>query len=155
MFTKVLIGSAVGMAAVTRIKNENLRASIGIPLVALMMFSLLSMSVGAQWRPDKTYYNIVSDGNFYTTAHDMSTAIAIAMGTLEYNGAVLRTINVDFDDFDTPLFSHFHRKSSPGNVYICYVTRNSNGYVIWFRYLIDEPIEFEEEYAILEYEGLD
>lgn len=155
MFTKVLIGSAVGMAAVTRIKNENLRASIGLPLVALMMFSLLSMSVGAQWRPDRPDYEVLSDGNFYTTAHDMQTALSIALNTLEYNGAKMHTLNVNRKEIDAPLFNHFHRSNDKGRVYVAYVARTKTGYVIWFRYLIDEPIEFEEEYIVLEYEGMD
>lgn len=109
----------------------------------------------AQWIADRDEYQIISPGNFHTQAHDMSTAVSIALGTLEYNGAVLRTVDVNVDEIDVPLFSHFYRKSSPEYVYICYVTRTETGYDIWFKYLIDEPIIFNEQFALLEYDPND
>lgn len=153
MHTKFFIVAAIGMIAVKRIKNEYLRASIGIPIVAFIMFMLLTMSVSAQWKPDRSDYEVLSDGNFYTTAHDMNTALSIALNTLDYNGAKMHTLNVDRKDIDVPLFNYFHRDTS--RVYIVYVARTKTGYVIWFRYLPDEPVEFEEEYTILEYEGVE
>ena len=155
MHAKILIASMVGMAIVTRIKNEYLRASLGIPIVAFIMFMLLSMSVSAQWKPDRTDYEVLSSGNFYTTAHDMNTALSIALNTLEYNGAKMHSLNVNRKDIDTPLFNYFHRSSEADRVYITYVARTKTGYVIWFRYLPEGPVEFDEEYTILEYEGLD
>lgn len=153
MYAKVLIASVVGMAIVTRIKNEYLRASVGIPIVALMMFMLLSLSVSAQWVPDRPDYEVLSEGNFYTTASDMNTAIAIAMNTLEYNNAKMHTIKVERSDIDAPIFAHFHRTNE--FVYIAYVARTKTGYVVWFRYLPEQRYEFEEEYLILEYEGME
>lgn len=153
MHAKVLIASMVGMAIVTRIKNEYLRASFGIPIVAFIMFMLLAMSVSAQWKPDRPDYEVLSSGNFYTTAHDMNTALSIALNTLEYNGAKMHSLNVDRKDVDTPLFNYFHREAD--RVYITYVARTKTGYVIWFRYLPEGPVEFDEEYTILEYEGMD
>jgi len=153
MYAKVLIASVVGMAIVTRIKNEYLRASIGIPIVALMMFMLLSLSVSAQWVPDRPDYEVLNDGNFYTKASDMNTALSIALNTLEYNNAKMHTLNVDRSDIDAPLYNHFHRNNQ--FVYIVYVARAKTGYVIWFRYLPEKRYEFEEEYSIIEYEGLD
>ena len=153
MYTKFFIASVVGMAAVKRIKNENIRASIGIPLVALMMFFLLSMSVQAQWKPDRAEYNVLSDRNFHTTAHDMNTALSIALSTLKYNGAKMHTVDVDHDEIDAPLFSHFHRDNQESFVYVCYVARTKTGYVIWFRFLPNERVEFTEDYIILEYAG--
>jgi hypothetical protein len=155
MHAKILIASMVGMAIVTRIKNEYLRASLGIPIVAFIMFMLLSMSVSAQWKPDRPDYEVLSSGNFYTTAHDMNTALSIALNTLEYNGAKMHSLNVNRKDIDTPLFNYFHRSSDADRVYITYVARTKTGYVIWFRYLPEGPVEFDEEYTILEYEGLD
>ena len=155
MHTKFFIVAAVGMIAVKQIKNEYVRASIGIPIVAFMMFMMLSMSVSAQWEPDRDEYEVLSDGNFYTTAHDMQTALSIALSTLEYNGAKMHTLNVNRKDIDAPLFNHFHRPGEVGHVYIAYVARTKTGYVIWFRYLPESPVEFEEEYTIIEYEGLD
>lgn len=145
----------VGMAIVTRIKNEYIRASLGIPIVAFIMFMLLTMSVSAQWKPDRSDYEVLSDGNFYTTANDMNTALNIALNTLEYNGAKMHTLNVNRKDIDAPLFNHFHRPGETGYVYICYVARTKTGYVIWFKYLDDEPVEFEEEYTIIVYEGVE
>ena len=153
MHAKILIASMVGMAIVTRIKNEYLRASLGIPIVAFIMFMLLSMSVSAQWKPDRPDYEVLSSGNFYTTAHDMNTALSIALNTLEYNGAKMHSLNVNRKDIDTPLFNYFHREAD--RVYITYVARTKTGYVIWFRYLPDGPVEFDEEYTILEYEGVE
>ena len=153
MHAKVLIASMVGMAIVTRIKNEYVRASLGIPIVAFIMFMLLSMSVSAQWKPDRPDYEVLSSGNFYTTAHDMNTALSIALNTLEYNGAKMHSLNVNRKDIDTPLFNYFHKSSAPDQVYIAYVARTKTGYVIWFRSLPDVPVEFDEEYAVLEYEG--
>ena len=140
----------VGMAIVTRIKNEYLRASIGIPLVAFMMFMLLSLSVSAQWIPDNTKYNVVSDGNFYTTEPDMLTALSTALSTLQYNGAKMHTLNVDKNDINSPLFNYFLREKDM--VYVVYVARTkSNDYVIWFKFLPNESTEFEEEFVTLEY----
>ena len=155
MYAKFLIASMVGMAIVTRIKNEYVRASIGVPLVAFIMFMLLAMSVSAQWKPDRPDYEVLSDGNFYTTAHDMNTALSIALNTLDYNGAKMHTLNVNRKDVDAPFFNYFHRPEEVNRVYIAYVARTKTGYVIWFRYLPEGPVDFEEEYTIIQYEGLD
>jgi hypothetical protein len=152
MHAKVLIASMVGMAIVTRIKNENLRASLGIPLVAVIMFMLLSLSVSAQWIPDRQEYNVVSKGNFYTTEPDMATALSTALSTLQYNGAKMHTLNVDKKDINSPLFNYFIRSNEEDMVYVAYVARTkSNDYVVWFKFLPNETTEFEEEFVILEY----
>ena len=119
----------------------------------LLIFVLATSTAYAQWKPDRADYEVLNDGNFYTTAHDMQTAITIALNTLEYNGAKMHTININRKDIDTPLFNYFHRSSSPGYVFITYIARTKTGYVIWFRYLPDVPVEFDEEYVVLEYEG--
>ena len=119
----------------------------------LLIFVLTTSVANAQWKPDKSEYNELSAGNFWATAPDMHTALAIALTTLEYNGAKMHTLNIDKKDTNAPLFNYFHRDTEPEFVYITYVAKTKTGYVIWFRYLIDEPIDFEEEYTILEYEG--
>jgi hypothetical protein len=152
MSIRILIASMVGMAIVTRIKNENLRASLGIPLVAVMMFMLLSLSVSAQWIPDRQEYNVVSRGNFYTTEPDMATALATALSTLQYNGAKMHTLNVDKKDINSPLFNYFIRSNEEDMVYVVYVARTkANDYVVWFKFLPNESTDFEEEFVILEY----
>ena len=151
MSIRFLIASMVGMAIVTRIKNENIRASIGLPLVAVMMFTLLSLSVSAQWVPDRPDYNVLSDGNFYKSEPDMASALSTALSTLEYNGAKMHTLNVNRDDIDAPFFNHFHRTDE--FVYIAYVARTKTGYVVWFRYLPEQSYDFEEEYLIISYES--
>jgi len=118
----------------------------------LLIFVMTSSIANAQWKPDRADYNQLSAGNFWTTAPDMQTALAIALNTLEYNGAKMHTLNIDKKDTNSPLFNYFHRDDEPGFVYVSYVARTKTGYVIWFRHLLDEPIEFEEEYTILEYE---
>ena len=117
----------------------------------LLIFALTASSANAQWVPDRPEYEVLSDGNFYTTAHDMSSALSIALSTLEYNNAKMHTLKVDRDNIDAPLFSHFHRNNY--FVYIAYVARTKEGYVIWFRYLPEKSYEFEEEFVVLEYEG--
>jgi hypothetical protein len=120
----------------------------------LLLILVLATSVAhAQWEPDRADYEVLSDGNFYTTAHDMQTALAIALNTLEYNGAKMHTLNINRKDIDSPFFNHFHRPEDQEHVYIAYVARTETGYVIWFRFLPDEPIIFDEEYVIIEYEG--
>ena len=119
----------------------------------LLIFLLASGSSNARWRPDRADYQILNDGNFWTTAHDMQTALSIALNTLEYNGAKMHTLDIDKKDIDLPLFNYFHRDNEADYVYITYVTRTEDGYVIWFRYLPDKPTTFEEDFAILEYEG--
>lgn len=152
MSIRFLIASMVGMAIVTRIKNENLRASLGIPLVAVMMFMLLSLSVSAQWIPDRQEYNVVSRGNFYTTEPDMATALSTALSTLQYNGAKMHTLNVDKKDINSPLFNYFIRSNEEDMVYVAYVARTkANDYVVWFKFIPNETTEFEEEFVILEY----
>ena len=158
MYAILLALSAIGMMAVARIKNDILRASIGIPIVfAMFCLGMLTFAsaISAQWKPDRPDYEVLSSGNFYTTAHDMQTALSIALNTLEYNGAKMHSLNVDRKDVDTPLFNYFHRPDEVGQVYITYVARTKTGYVIWFRYLPEGPVEFDEEYTILEYEGVD
>jgi hypothetical protein len=143
-----------GMGLVARINNDIIRAAIGIPMVvsmfALGMMTLASL-ISAQWKPDRPDYEVLSSGNFYTTAHDMNTALSIALNTLEYNGAKMHSLNVNRKDIDTPLFNYFHRSSDADRVYIVYIARTKTGYVIWFRYIIDVSTEFEEEYTVLEY----
>lgn len=150
----LFIATMLGMGLVARIKNDIIRAAIGIPMV-VSMFALgmltLASAISAQWKPDRPDYEVLNDGNFYTTAHDMNTALSIALNTLEYNGAKMHSLNVNRKDIDTPLFNYFHRSSDADRVYIVYVARTKTGYVIWFRYIIDVTTEFEEEYAILEY----
>ncbi len=150
----LFIATMFGMGLVARINNDIIRAAIGIPMVvsmfALGMMTLASL-ISAQWKPDRPDYEVLSSGNFYTTAHDMNTALSIALNTLEYNGAKMHSLNVNRKDIDTPLFNYFHKDSQADRVYIVYVTRTKTGYVIWFRYIIDVTTEFEEEYAILEY----
>jgi hypothetical protein len=107
----------------------------------------------AQFMPDRSDYQVESEGNFYTTAHDLKTALAIALNTLDYNGAKMRTINVDRKNIDNPLLNYFHRDSQPDFVYIAYVARTKTGYIIWFKFLPEQFYQFEEEYIILEYEG--
>jgi hypothetical protein len=65
----------------------------------------------------------------------------------------MHSLNVNRKDIDTPLFNYFHKDSQADRVYIVYVARTKTGYVIWFRSLPDVPVEFDEEYAVLEYEG--
>ena len=156
MYAIISIGAYAGLLHVAKINNTIVRASVGIPLVVVMFFSglmALTQGIAAQWKPDRFDYNVLSDGNFYTTAHDMNTAMSIALSTLEYNGAKMHTLDIDRNDIDVPLFNYFHREE--GFVYIVYVTRTKTGYVVWFRFLSDEPIEFSEEYVILEYEGVE
>jgi len=158
MYAILFIATMLGMGLVTRIKNDILRASIGIPMVvAMFMLGMMTFAsaISAQWKPDRSDYEVLSDGNFYTTASDMNTALNIALNTLEYNGAKMHTLNVNRKDIDAPLFNHFHRSSEADHVYIAYVARTKTGYVIWFKYLNDEPVEFEEEYTIIVYEGVE
>ena len=146
------------MNLVVRIKNDILRAAIGLPIiVAMFMLGMMTFAsaISAQWVPDRPDYEVLSDGNFYTTAADMNTALSISLNTLEYNNAKMHTVDVDRSDIDAPLFSHFHRPEKAGQVYIAYVTRTKTGYVVWFRYLPEQRYEFEEEYVVLEYEGMD
>jgi hypothetical protein len=152
MSIRILIASMVGMAVVTRIKNENLRASIGIPLVAFMMFTLLSLSVSAQWVPDRPDYNIVSEGNFSMIVKDREEAIEICKTTLQTNNIILRTIDVDKKNLAAPLFSSLVRESDPNHIFFAYVARKRSGeYIIQFRYLPNETVAFKEDFIILEY----
>ena len=119
----------------------------------LLIFVLATSAANAQWKPDRADYEVLSDGNFYTTAHDMNTALSIALNTLEYNGAKMHTLNVNRKDVDAPLFNYFHRSGETDQFYMVYVARTKTGYVIWFRYLPEGPIEFDEEYTVIQYEG--
>ena len=119
----------------------------------LLILVLTASTAHAQWKPDRADYEVLNDGNFYTTAHDMNTALSIALNTLQYNGAKMHSLKVNRKEIDTPLFNYFHKDSQAGFVYIVYVARTKTGYVVWFRYIPDVTTEFEEEYAVLEYEG--
>jgi len=94
----LFIATMFGMGLVARIKNDIIRAAIGIPMV-VSMFALgmltLASAICAQWKPDRPDYEVLNDGNFYTTAHDMNTALSIALNTLEYNGAKMHSLNVN------------------------------------------------------------
>ena len=103
----------------------------------LLILVLTASTAHAQWKPDRADYEVLNDGNFYTTAHDMKSSMSPTLKRY----------------IDTPLFNYFHKDSQAGFVYIVYVTRTKTGYVIWFRSLPDVPVEFDEEYAVLEYEG--
>jgi len=60
----------------------------------LLIFVLTSSIANAQWKPDRADYEVLKEGNFWTTAHDMQTALSIALNTLEYNGAKMHTLNI-------------------------------------------------------------
>ena len=121
----------------------------------LLIFALYTGIANAQWVPDREEYEVLNEGNFFTTEPDLSTALATALSTLEYNNAKMHTLNVNRKDIDAPLFNHFHRDTHPGYVYIVYVARTKTDYVIWFRYLPEDNYEFEEEYLIIEYQSKD
>jgi hypothetical protein len=119
----------------------------------LLIFVFSTGITYAQWVPDRADYEVISEGNFSTSAHDMQTAISIAKSTLKFNGAKMHTLDFNKKDIDSPLVNFFHRDNEPSFVYITYIARSKTGYDIWFRYLPDEPISFEEEYVIIEYDG--
>ncbi|MFM7681494.1 MAG: hypothetical protein ACKO7P_01965 [Bacteroidota bacterium] len=118
----------------------------------LLILVLTASTANAQWVTDRPDYEVLSDGNFYTTATDMNTALSIALNTLEYNNAKMHTLNVNRKDIDAPLVNYFHRNEY--FVYIVYVARSKTGYVIWFRYLPEQKYEFEEEYTFINYDGI-
>jgi len=127
MYATLFIAAMLGMGLVARIKNDIVRAAIGIPMVvAMFCLGMLTFAsaISAQWKPDRPDYEVLSDGNFYTTAHDMQTALSIALNTLEYNGAKMHTLNVNRKDVDAPLFNYFHRSSEADRVYIAHVVIN-------------------------------
>ena len=155
MYAIISIGAYAGLLHVAKIKNTVLRASIGIPLVVAMFFCglmALTQGIAAQWIPDRPEYNVVSDGNFYTTEPDMLTALSTALSTLQYNGAKMHTLNVDKKDINSPMFNYFIRSKEDDMVYVAYVARTkANDYVVWFKFIPNETTEFEEEFVILEY----
>ena len=157
MYAILLALTAIGMMAVARIKNDILRAAIGIPmLVAMFCLSMLTFAsaISAQWKPDRPDYEVVRDGNFYMLTSSRAEAIDICLRTLDYNGAKMRTVKVRKDDPFSPIFTYFSHDD--GMVYIVYVTKTkSNDYVICFRYQEDKPTDFVEAYATFKYEGLD
>jgi len=157
MYAILLLLSAVGMMAVTRIKNDIVRAAIGLPLtVAMFMFGMMTFAsaISAQWIPDRPDYEFVRDGNFYMLEQSRRKATNICLETLKNNGVNMYTIEVDESDTITPINTHLNRE--PGFVYIAYVTKRKSGdYVICFRYLEDKPWDFEEDFVILEYEGME
>ena len=53
----------------------------------LLIFVLSTGIANAQWVPDREEYEVLNEGNFFTTAPDLSTALATALSTLEYNNA--------------------------------------------------------------------
>jgi hypothetical protein len=61
----------------------------------LLILVLTASTAHAQWKLDRADYEVLNDGNFYTTAHDMQTALSIALNTLEYNGAKMHSLNVN------------------------------------------------------------
>ncbi|MFM6934468.1 MAG: hypothetical protein ACKOXP_03430 [Flavobacteriales bacterium] len=61
----------------------------------LLIFVLTASTANAQWKTDRADYEVLNDGNFYTTTHYMQTANAIALNTLEYNGAKRHTLNIN------------------------------------------------------------
>lgn len=157
MYAILFIATMLGMGLVVRIKNDILRASIGIPMVvAMFCLGMLTFAsaVSAQWKPDRPDYEVVRDGNFYMLTSSRAEAIDICLRTLDYNGAKMRTVKVDRDDPFSPIFTYF--SYDDGMVYIVYVTKTkSNDYVICFRYQEDKPTDFVEAYATFKYEGLE
>lgn len=157
MYAILLALTAIGMMAVARIKNDIVRAAIGLPLTVAMFFLgmlTFASAISAQWVPDRPDYEFIRDGNFYMLEQSRRKATSICLETLKNNGVNMYTIEVDESDTITPINTHLNRE--PGFVYIAYVTKRKSGdYVICFRYLEDKPWDFEEDFVILEYEGLD
>lgn len=154
MHAKVLIASMVGMAIVTRIKNEYVRASFGIPIVAFIMFMLLSMSVSAQWKPDRPDYIKDSHGNFTLIVNDRSEAIEICLTTLQANGVNLKKSFIDKKDDITPIF--IRAKENDSILLLAYVTKKQFGeFKICFMNVANEYGEISEDFMTLRYEGLE
>ena len=41
----------------------------------LLILVLTASTAHAQWKPDRADYEVLNDGNFYTTAHDMKSSM--------------------------------------------------------------------------------
>lgn len=154
MHTKLFIVAAVGMIAVKQIKNEYVRASIGIPIVAFIMFMFLTMSVSAQWKPDRPDYTKDSQGNFTLIVKDRSDAIDICLTTLQANGVNLKNSFIDKKDDITPIF--IRAKENDSILLLAYVTKKEFGeYKICFMNVSNEDGEISEDFMTLRYEGME
>lgn len=159
MYAILLLLSAICMMVVTRIKNDILRAAIGLPIiVSMFILAMLTFAsaISAQWVPDRPDYSILSEGNFSLRTESKAEAISICKQTLDYNSMNMRTVNVDKKDDITPIWLYCHDNKDSSHVLFAYVTKKVNGgYVVWFRYLPEEPCEFIEDFVILNYEGME
>jgi hypothetical protein len=158
MYAILFIATMLGMGLVVRIKNDILRAAIGIPmLVAMFCLSMLTFAsaISAQWKPDRPDYVKQSNGNFSLVTDNLVDAIDICVETLKTNGVVVKPTHVDKRDNITPIFIRTKDKGD-NNLLFAYVTKKELGhYVVCFRYVPNEDGEFIEDFVILRYEGLD
>lgn len=158
MYAILLALTAIGMMAVARIKNDILRAAIGIPMVvAMFCLGMLTFAsaVSAQWKPDRADYVKQGNGNFSLVTDNLGDAIDICVETLKANGVVVKPTHVDKRDNITPIFIRT-KDEGDNNLLFAYVTKKELGqYVVCFRYVPNQDGEFIEDFVILRYESMD
>ena len=158
MYAILLALCAIGMMAAARIKNDILRAAIGIPIVvAMFCLGILTFAsaVSAQWKPDRADYVKQGNGNFSLMTDDLGDAIDICVETLKANGVVVKPTHVDKRDNITPIFIRT-KDDGDNNLLFAYVTKKELGqYVVCFRYVPNQDGEFIEDFVILRYESMD
>lgn len=157
MYATLFIATMLGMGLVARIKNDIIRASIGIPMVvAMFMFGMLTFAsaISAQWKPDRPDYTKDSQGNFTLIVKDRSDAIDICLTTLQANGVNLKNSFIDKKDDITPIF--IRAKENDSILLLAYVTKKEFGeYKICFMNVANEDGEISEDFMTLRYEGME
>lgn len=158
MYAILFIATMLGMGLIARIKNDIIRAAIGIPMVvAMFCLGMLTFAsaISAQWKPDRADYVKQSNGNFSLVTDNLGDAIDICVETLKANGVVVKPTHVDKRDNITPIFIRT-KDEGDKNLLFAYVTKRELGqYVVCFRYVPNEDGEFIEDFVILRYESMD
>lgn len=157
MYATLFIATMLGMGLVARIKNDIIRAAIGIPMVvAMFCLGMLTFAsaISAQWKPDRPDYIKDSHGNFTLIVNDRSEAIEICLTTLQANGVNLKKSFIDKKDDITPIF--IRAKENDSILLLAYVTKKQFGeFKICFMNVANEYGEISEDFMTLRYEGLD
>ena len=158
MYAILFIATMLGMGLIARIKNDIIRAAIGIPMVvAMFCLGMLTFAsaISAQWKPDRADYVKQSNGNFSLVTDNLGDAIDICVETLKANGVVVKPTHVDKRDNITPIFIRT-KDEGDNNLLFAYVTKKELGqFVVCFRYVPNEDGEFIEDFVILRYESMD
>ena len=156
MYILIPIVSAMLMYQSVRISNYILRSVVAYTSAAGMFIGIMlafAQIVSAQWVSIKGFQED-SPGNFSYYSMDKQNAIDMCKEVLRINNVNLSTIDVN-KNHDPIINSHLYKDDQNDMVYMVYIAKTFNGYVVRLVFRKKEYFEIEEEFMTIVYESVE